>query len=56
MTKYVQCQLDVDNYFKLREYATLHSLSLSQTIQCAIKEFIQNKENVKNVNKEIIPN
>ena len=45
--KHVQCQLSVDTYLKLREYATLHSMSLSNTLRYAVEEFI--KEKIKNV-------
>ena len=45
--KHVQCQLGVDTYLKLREYATLHSMSLSNALKYAVEEFI--KEKIKNV-------
>ena len=51
--KHVQCQLGVDTYLKLREYATLHSLSLSNALRYAVENFI-NKEKIKDVSKEII--
>lgn len=51
--KYVQSKLDVNTYLKLSEYATLHSLSLGNTVNRAIKEFL-NKENNKNDNKKVI--
>lgn len=51
--KYVQSKLDVNTYLKLSEYATLHGLSLSNAIICAVKEFL-NKESIKNGNKEVI--
>ena len=39
--KYVQCQLSVKTYLQLREYATLHSISLSNALKYAVEEFIR---------------
>lgn len=52
--KHVQCQLGVDTYLKIREYATLHSLSLSNAIKVAVEDFILKKEIKQNVSEEII--
>ena len=56
LEKHVQCQLSIDTYLKIREYATLHSLSLSNAVKSAVEEFIQNKEKIKDVSKETIKN
>ncbi len=56
LEKHVQCQLNIDTYLKIREYATLHSLSLSNAVKSAVEEFIQNKEKIKDVSKETIKN
>lgn len=45
--KYVQTQLNVETYLKIREYATLHSMSLNYVIRYAVEEFV--KEKNKNV-------
>lgn len=50
--KHVQTQLTVETYLKIREYATLHGMSLSYVIRYAVTEFI--KEKNKNGNKEVI--
>lgn len=49
--KYVQCQLGITSYLKIREYATLHSISLSRAIKHAVEYFIEEKS--KNVSEEI---
>lgn len=41
--KHVQTQLTVETYLKIREYATLHGMSLSYTIKCAVEDFIKEK-------------
>ena len=56
LEKHVQCQLNIDTYLKIREYATLHSLSLSNAVKSAVEEFIQNKEKIKDVSKDTIKN
>lgn len=45
--KYVQGKLDTRTYLKIREYATLHSISLSKAIEHAVIFFIKEKNNEK---------